>query len=84
MLARNGNQIGVEALQSPFIAACHTTPQGSGLRVKPLTAREVERRLRENGFVREFGKGSHCGWYNPQTGRKTVVPHHGNTTLAQG
>lgn len=52
--------------------------------MKPLTAREVERCLRENGFVREFGKGSHCGWYNPQTGRKTVVPHHGNTTLAQG
>ena len=52
--------------------------------MKPLTAKEVEAYLRANGFIREFGKGSHYGWHNPVTGRKTVVPHHGTKTLGQG
>lgn len=52
--------------------------------MKPLTAREVESILREHGFVRCHGVGSHNGWYNPDTGRSTVVPFHGNRTLQQG
>ena len=52
--------------------------------MKPLTAREVEEILRRNGFVRIFGNGSHAGWFNAATGRRTVVPHHGNRTLGQG
>ncbi len=52
--------------------------------MKPLTARQVEMLLRQNGFVRVFGKGSHVGWHNAATGRRTVVPHHGNRTLGQG
>ena len=52
--------------------------------MKPLTAREVEGYLRANGFVRSHGVGSHQGWFNPNTGRSTVVPFHGNRTLPQG
>ena len=52
--------------------------------MRPLSAREVEDLLRQNGFVRITGKGSHVGWFNPQTGRRTVVPHHGAGKLGQG
>lgn len=52
--------------------------------MKPLTAQEVEDLLKAHGFIRVAGKGSHRGWYHPETGRKTVVPHHGNKTLPQG
>lgn len=52
--------------------------------MKPLTAKEVEAHLRANGFVRSHGVGSHRGWFNPKTGRLTVVPSHGNKTLQQG
>ncbi len=52
--------------------------------MKPLTAQEVEEFLKAHGFVRVFGKDSHRGLYNSSTGRKTVVPHHGNKTLPQG
>ena len=51
--------------------------------MRPLTAREVEDLLRAHGFVREYGKGSHAGWSNAATGRRTVVPHHGSRTLGQ-
>ncbi len=30
------------------------------------------------------GTGSHVGWFNAATGKRTVVPHHGNRTLGQG
>ena len=52
--------------------------------MKPLTARQVEQILADNGFERGHGKGSHLGWYNPLTKRQTVVPHHGNRVLKQG
>ncbi len=52
--------------------------------MKPLTARQVEEILRQNGFVRIVGTGSHVGWFNAATGKRTVVPHHGNRTLGQG
>ena len=52
--------------------------------MKPLTARQVEQILAENGFERGHGKGSHVGWYNAVTRRQTVVPHHGNRVLKQG
>ena len=34
--------------------------------MKPLTARQVEQILADNGFERGHGKGSHFGWYNPR------------------
>lgn len=46
-------------------------------RLTPLTYREVVQRLHAAGF--EFdrqAKGSHEIWYNPQTHRRTTVPHH--------
>jgi predicted RNA binding protein YcfA (HicA-like mRNA interferase family) len=53
--------------------------------MKPLSASEVEEYLARYGFVRGHGgKGSHVGWFHPETGRTTTVPHHGNRKLAQG
>jgi len=52
--------------------------------MKPMTASEVEAHLKANGFVRGHGVGSHRGWYNPDTGRSTVVPFHGGRVLPQG
>ena len=52
--------------------------------MKPLTAAQVEAILRANGFIRSHGKGSHFGWFNPTTLRRTSVPHHGNRPLKQG
>lgn len=52
--------------------------------MKPMTAAQVEALLRNNGFVRGHGSGSHRGYFNPVTGRQTVVPYHGNRTLPQG
>jgi len=52
--------------------------------MKPLTAKEVEDILVEHGFVCKSSVGSHFGWYNPVTGRRTLVAHHGNRTLPQG
>ena len=49
--------------------------------MKPLTPRQVEARLRANGFVRSHGVGSHRCWFNPVTNRYTVVSHHGNAPL---
>ncbi len=42
-----------------------------------LRYREVIERLRRHGFVFDrMAKGSHEIWYNPQTKRRTTVPHH--------
>ena len=42
-----------------------------------LRYREVVERLRAHGFVFDRpAKGSHEIWYNPQTRRRTTVPHH--------
>jgi len=46
-------------------------------RLPALTYREVVRRLRAAGFVFDRqAKGSHEIWYNPETRRRTTVPHH--------
>jgi len=46
-------------------------------RLPAMTYREVTRRLRSAGFVFDRqAKGSHEIWYNPQTRRRTTVPHH--------
>ena len=52
--------------------------------MKPLTAREVERILRRNGFHYVKTEGSHFKWANDETGRTTSVPRHANRTLQQG
>jgi predicted RNA binding protein YcfA (HicA-like mRNA interferase family) len=42
-----------------------------------MTYREVVRYLRAAGFVFDRqAKGSHEIWRNPQTRRRTTVPHH--------
>jgi predicted RNA binding protein YcfA (HicA-like mRNA interferase family) len=46
-------------------------------RLPALTYRDVVQRLRAHGFVFDrSAKGSHEIWYNPQTRRRTTVPHH--------
>ena len=52
--------------------------------MKPLTAREVERILRENGFHYVKTEGSHFKWTNDETRRSTAVPFHANRALPQG
>ena len=50
--------------------------------MKPLTAREVERILRRNGFELARIHGSHHIWI--RDGRAVPVPHHGNAPIKQG
>jgi predicted RNA binding protein YcfA (HicA-like mRNA interferase family) len=46
-------------------------------RLPSLTYRDVVERLRAHGFVFDRpARGSHELWYNPQTRRRTTVPHH--------
>lgn len=46
-------------------------------RLPSLRYREVVERLRANGFTFDRpAKGSHEIWYNPQTKKRTTVPHH--------
>lgn len=52
--------------------------------MKPLTAKEVERILGENGFVLDRVRGSHHVWVNDERFASVVVPMHGNRTLPQG
>lgn len=49
--------------------------------MKPLSLREVERILRDWGFVKSTTNGSHVKWKNLQTGRCCVVPFHGYTRV---
>jgi predicted RNA binding protein YcfA (HicA-like mRNA interferase family) len=49
-------------------------------RLPALKYREVIERLRVHGFVFDRqAKGSHEIWYNPQTHKRTTVPHHPGT-----
>ena len=49
-------------------------------RLPALTYREVVQCLRAAGFVFDRqAKGSHEIWYNPETRRRTTVPHHPGT-----
>ena len=46
-------------------------------RVPALTYREVVGRPRAHGFVFDRpARGCHEIWYNPQTRRRTTLPHH--------
>ncbi len=49
-------------------------------RLPALTYSQVVKRLRTAGFVFDRqAKGSHEIWYNPQTHRRTTIPHHPGT-----
>ena len=49
-------------------------------KLPPLTYRELVHRLRLAGFVFDRqAKGSHEIWYNPETRRRTTLPHHPGT-----
>ena len=49
-------------------------------KLPPLTYRQVIYRLKAAGFIFDRqAKGSHEIWYNPQTKRRTTVPHHPGT-----
>ena len=45
-------------------------------KLPPLTSEEVIKILKEKGFVFDRSKGSHQIYYNPNTGRRVVVPFH--------
>ena len=49
----------------------------------PLTATEVERVLKKNGFVHTRTVGSHFQWINVDRHSNVTVPHHGNRQLLQ-
>ena len=49
----------------------------------PLTAAEVERILKKNGFVHSRTVGSHFQWINIDRHSNVTVPHHGNRQLQQ-
>lgn len=42
----------------------------------PLTSKAMVALLLKNGFVEVTGHGSHRKFYNPATGKKTIVPYH--------
>ncbi len=49
----------------------------------PLTAAEVERVLKKNGFFHTRTVGSHFQWISVALRRNVTVPHHGNRQLQQ-
>ena len=51
--------------------------------MKPMTADEVERILKEHGFRLVKSVGSHFKWADA-AGRSVPVPHHGNRPIRQG
>ena len=51
--------------------------------MRPLTAQQVERILKANGFRHDRTNGSHWIWDNGD-GCSVPVPHHGNRPLRQG
>jgi len=52
--------------------------------MKPLTAKEVEKILAENGYVFRRMKGSHAIWFNAVKRHAVPVPHHGSSTIPEG
>lgn len=42
----------------------------------PMTAREMIKHLKDNGFVEVSQNGSHVKLKNPETGHQTIVPYH--------
>jgi predicted RNA binding protein YcfA (HicA-like mRNA interferase family) len=45
--------------------------------MKPMNAAQIMKYLQEHGFIKSHGVGSHRGMFNPQTGKRTVIPFHG-------
>ena len=52
-------------------------------RLPQLSAREVIRPLKRNGFLLERQSGSHAVYRHPD-GRRTTVPIHGKRDLGRG
>ena len=42
----------------------------------PMTPKQMEKLLIENGFRHVGGNGSHRKYVNDATGRRTIVPFH--------
>lgn len=42
----------------------------------PVTAKQMVKFLKDNGFVEHSQNGSHLKMWNPQTGRTAIVPMH--------
>lgn len=53
------------------------------MRLTPLSAREVCRKLSKSGFVKIRQKGSHTFWQN-EDGRCVVVPVHKGEDIGRG
>ena len=53
-------------------------------RVLRMTAREVERLLRQHGFQLISQKGSHRKWRHLETNVQVIVPEHRGRTLPIG
>lgn len=53
-------------------------------RLLRLTASEVVRSLRANGFELVSQRGSHQKWRNPKTQRQVIVPNHKGRQLPLG
>jgi len=55
-----------------------------GERIRRMTARELERLLKDYGFELVSQKGSHRKWRNAGTGLQVIVPGHRGRTLPLG
>lgn len=42
----------------------------------PMTAKEIVKLLKKNGFNKISQNGSHAKYFNPETKRTTIVPMH--------
>lgn len=42
----------------------------------PMTAKELIKLLKDNGFIETGSNGSHRKLYNPQTKKTVIVPYH--------
>lgn len=49
----------------------------------PMTSKQMEKLLLQNGFIFQRQKGSHRVYYNPQNKRTVILPMHG-TDLKKG
>lgn len=52
--------------------------------MKPLTAKEVARILKDHGYVLDHYTGSHGIWIKLENGHSVSIPRHGNKALKQG
>lgn len=47
-------------------------------------AKHLIKVLKQNGFILSRSSGSHQLYVNPVTGKRTIVPVHGNKDLPKG